>query len=70
VSAEEAVRAFGSLGWEVDRQRSTHIAMGKPGEWVTLSIPNHKEIARGSLRKLIRLAGLTVGEFVQALERL
>jgi predicted RNA binding protein YcfA (HicA-like mRNA interferase family) len=40
--------------------------MTKDGEIVTLSIPNHKEVARGTLRSLIRSANLTVDEFVAA----
>ena len=38
--------------------------MTKRGEIVTLSIPDHREIAKGTLRGLIRAAGLTVTEFV------
>jgi predicted RNA binding protein YcfA (HicA-like mRNA interferase family) len=37
--------------------------MIKENEMVTLSIPNHKEIAKGTLRSLIRSAGLTISEF-------
>jgi hypothetical protein len=32
---------------------------------VTLSIPDHKEVAKGTLRSLIRAAGITVDEFVR-----
>lgn len=39
----------------------------KPGSIVSLSIPDHREIAPGTLRKLIRLAGLSVDEFKVAL---
>jgi predicted RNA binding protein YcfA (HicA-like mRNA interferase family) len=38
--------------------------MVKEGENVTLSVPNHKEVAKGTLRSLIRSANLTVDEFV------
>jgi hypothetical protein len=37
----------------------------KPGSFVSLSIPDHRELAPGTLRKLIRLAGLTVEEFLR-----
>lgn len=40
-----------------------HVIMTKPGSIVSLSILDHREIAKGTLRKLIRLAGLTVDEF-------
>jgi hypothetical protein len=38
--------------------------MVKEGEIVTLSIPDHREVAKGTLRSLIRAAGLTIAEFV------
>ena len=37
----------------------------KPGSIVTLSVPDHREIAKGTLRSLIRLAGLTAEEFLE-----
>jgi len=40
----------------------------KPGEIATLSVPDHKEVARGTLRSLIRAANLTVQEFVEAVK--
>ena len=41
--------------------------MTKPGELVTLSVPNHSTVAKGTLRSLIRSAGLTVDEFCSTL---
>ena len=35
----EVVRAFEYLGWEVARQRGSHIVLTKPGVPVTLSVP-------------------------------
>lgn len=64
LSGQEVVRVFESFGWGVARQRGSHIVMTKENEIVTLSIPNHKEVARGTLRSLIRSANLTVDEFV------
>ena len=48
LSGRQAVRAFEKLGWQVARQRGSHIIMVKDGENVTLSIPDHKEVAKGS----------------------
>ncbi len=67
LSGQEVVRAFESFGWSVARQRGSHIVMTKQGELVTLSVPNHKEIARGTLRSLIRSANLTVDQFIAAI---
>jgi predicted RNA binding protein YcfA (HicA-like mRNA interferase family) len=51
----------------VSRQASSHIILTKTGEVATLSVPAHKEVARGTLRSLIRAANLTVDEFVAAI---
>ena len=64
VSGAEAVRALEKAGWRRDRQRGSHVVMLKPGAYVSLSVPQHREIAPGTLRSLIRLAGMTVEEFV------
>lgn len=67
LSGREVVRVFESLGWEVVRQTGSHIILVKEGEVATLSVPDHREVAKGTLRSLIRTAGLTVQEFVAAI---
>lgn len=68
LSGREAVSLFEALGWQVARQRSSHIVMVKDGEMATLSIPDHREVAKGTLRSLIRSANLTVDEFVSVIK--
>ncbi|MEO0078651.1 MAG: type II toxin-antitoxin system HicA family toxin [candidate division WOR-3 bacterium] len=65
----DVVRAFERLGWSVARQRGSHIVMTKEGHIATLSIPNHPQVARGTLRSLIARAGLSVEEFLITLKR-
>ena len=67
VSGREVVRAFQAIGWQVARQRGSHIVLVKEGQTATLSVPDHKEVAKGTLRSLIRAAGITVDEFVRSL---
>jgi predicted RNA binding protein YcfA (HicA-like mRNA interferase family) len=67
VNHRKVLKAFQSFGWEVVRQESSHIIMVKEGEVATLSVPNHNPVAKGTLRSLIRAAGLTVDEFVAAM---
>jgi len=64
----DVVGAFRKLGWEVARQRGSHIILTKPGRPATLSVPDHPQVARGTLRALINRAGLTVEEFLAAVE--
>ena len=65
---QQVVRAFEKLGWEVARHRGSHIILTKAGHIASLSIPNHSQVARGTLRTLIDKAGLTVQEFLEAVK--
>ena len=65
-SGREVAQTFEALGWQIARQRGSHIILVKPGHPATLSVPDHKEVARGTLRALIRRANLTVEEFLAA----
>ena len=51
LSGSDAVKVFQRFGWSVARQSSSHIVMTKEGEIASLSIPDHKEVAKGTLRK-------------------
>jgi predicted RNA binding protein YcfA (HicA-like mRNA interferase family) len=67
VSSRKASQAFKTFGWIAVRQESSHIIMVKEDHAATLSVPDHNPVAKGTLRSLIRLAGLTVEDFVSAL---
>lgn len=62
-SGAEAVRKFQKAGWTAVRQKGSHVMMTKLGYQWTLSIPQHKELGPGLLRKLIKQADLTIEEF-------
>jgi predicted RNA binding protein YcfA (HicA-like mRNA interferase family) len=68
LSGREVVRVFSRLGWDVARQRGSHIILVKEGHIATLSVPDHHEVARGTLRSLIARAGLTIEEFLNTLK--
>ncbi len=58
------VKAFERDGWELVRQKGSHMILVKEGSWATLSVPDHREIAPGTLRSLIRASGLTPEQFM------
>ena len=64
LSGRAVVKAFGRSGWELARQKGSHMILVKEGSWATLSVPDHREIAPGTLRSLIRASGLTVEAFL------
>ena len=68
VSGREAVKALGKIGYEVDRQRGSYIILRQTEPpHRRLTIPDHRELRRGTLRAIIRQAGLSVDEFVALL---
>jgi len=63
-SGEKAVKAFRRIGFEVDTQEGSHIILRhRDPPHRRISVPNHRELAKGTLRALLRDAGLTVQEF-------
>ena len=64
VSGAEAVKAFRKIDYQFDRRHGSHILLRRSvPPYRRLSIPDHKEMAKGTLRTLIRESGLTVEEF-------
>ncbi|MEW6745990.1 MAG: type II toxin-antitoxin system HicA family toxin [Planctomycetota bacterium] len=68
VSGREAVAVLRKFGYEVDRQRGSHIVLRhhRP-PYRRLVVPDHRELAKGTLRAIIRQAGLSVEESTSAL---
>jgi len=67
ISGKAAAKAFAKAGWQEIGQVGSHLVMVQPGVRCNLSIPQHKELSVGTLRALIRNAGMTVEEFLNLL---
>ena len=63
ISGKEAVKIFEKFGYVFDHQTGSHMILWHES-MPTLSVPNHKELAPGLLKSLIRQAGITVDEFL------
>jgi len=64
VSGLEMVKALRKLGYELDHQTGSHMILrNKQPPFRRLTVPAHKELAKGTLRSIIREAGLSVEEF-------
>jgi len=68
VSGREVVKALAKIDYVLDRQRGSHMILRQEvSPHRRLTVPDHKEIAKGTLRAIIRQSGLTVDEFVDLL---
>jgi predicted RNA binding protein YcfA (HicA-like mRNA interferase family) len=69
VSGAEAIRALGRLGFAQVRQRGSHVVLKQIGpEGVTgCVVPLHAELATGTLRGILKQAGVTTEEFFDKL---
>ncbi|MBT9148720.1 MAG: type II toxin-antitoxin system HicA family toxin [Dehalococcoidia bacterium] len=70
ISGKEAINAFQKIGYKVVRQQGSHIRLRDEAseEHLPLTVPNHRELKPGLLRKLIRDSNLTVEEFLHLLK--
>ena len=67
ISGKKAIKIFTKIGYRIVRQKGSHIRLHHPQKR-PLTIPNHKVLGRGILRKLIRDAELSVEEFIKLLK--
>ncbi|NNM55098.1 MAG: type II toxin-antitoxin system HicA family toxin [Spirochaetales bacterium] len=67
ISGKQAVKAFQKAGWVFRGQVGSHMVLTKTGVSANLSVPNHKELAPGTLRKLIRYPEQSVDQFLNLL---
>jgi predicted RNA binding protein YcfA (HicA-like mRNA interferase family) len=64
ISGREVAKALRKIGYEFDRQKGSHIILRQTFEpYRRVVVPDHNEVAKGTLRGIIREVGLTVDEF-------
>lgn len=71
ISGKQAIKIFTKIGYQVTRQRGSHIRLhhGKDSRKGPLTIPNHKILGRGLLRKLLRDSDLSIEEFLKLFKK-
>ena len=68
ISGKEVIKALHKVGYNIDHQTGSHIILRQEKEpYRRLTVPNHQEIAKGTLLAIIREAGLSKEEFVKLL---
>lgn len=67
ISGRECIAALEKVGFYIKRRESSHMILRRENPFAQIVVPDHKEIDRGTLRAIIRQAGLSVAEFVNLL---
>jgi predicted RNA binding protein YcfA (HicA-like mRNA interferase family) len=69
ISGREAIQALERLGFEQIRQRGSHVVLKKQTSDGAIGcvVPLHRELATGTLRSILRQAGVTADEFLENL---
>jgi len=69
VSGVECIRTLEKVGYRVVRQKGSHVRLkDMNGKLPPVTVPVHKELRAGLLRKILQDADLTVEEFIQFLQ--
>ncbi len=68
VSGKDMIKVLREIGFRVDRQRGSHIYLIKDEPFFkAVSVPNHKELKRGTLKNILKRSGLTVDDLIKLL---
>ncbi len=67
ISGRELVRVLARVGFQFDRQHGSHMILFRADPPTTLAVPDHRELDRGTLRAILRQAGLGPEEFQRLL---
>ena len=67
ISGRECVKALNKVGFYLKRQEGSHMVLRRDDPFGQIVVPDHKELDRGTLRAILRGAGLAVEEFMALL---
>ncbi len=68
VSGTETIRALERLGFVKTRQRGSHVVLKKmPERQIGCVVPLHRELAIGTLRGILKQAGVSLADFLDNL---
>lgn len=67
ISGRQCVAALGRAGFEVRRQRGSHVVLRRRDPFAQLVVPDHSELDRGTLRAILRQADLSVERLLELL---
>ena len=68
VSGRQCIKALVAIGFRVRRQKGSHLTLTRDEPFAQVVVPDHRELAPGTLRTIIRQAGLSIEDFIALLD--
>jgi len=70
VSGREVIKALAKIGFRIGGRRGSHVRLKrKDGKTLIVVVPDHRELARGTLKSILRQANLSREEFLEILKK-
>jgi predicted RNA binding protein YcfA (HicA-like mRNA interferase family) len=63
ISGRDCVSALLKVGFQIKRQHSSHIILRRDAPFAQVVVPDHSELDTGTLRSILRQAGISTEEF-------
>ena len=64
LSADKVVKALKQMGFKIMRQSGSHIHLWHEDKRILVTVPNHKELAKGTLNSIIKQSKIDREEFL------
>lgn len=68
LSGQDCLKALKKAGFQLRRQKGSHMILRRTDPKATVTVPDHKELDRGTLRSIIRQSGLNLDQFLSLLD--
>lgn len=67
ISGKNCVKALQTVGFYLKRRESSHVILRRDNPFAQVVVPDHQELAKGTLRAILRDVDLSVEEFIRLL---
>lgn len=65
LSGQDCIKVLAKAGFAVHHQKGSHIVLRRENPRAMVVVPNHRELDRGTLRAIVRQAGLSLEDFLK-----
>ncbi len=67
ISGKDCIKVLQKVGFYQKRRESSHVILRRDDPFAQIVVPDHQELAKGTLRSIIRDVDLSIDEFIELL---